>query len=165
MIARQRLYDCAFLSALGLVILVGMLALAHAGDIPDRTMTPGEVASTDAAEVCSKVDGQTYSKRHRQTPSSLKDQVTAEYHGDRWAPHEIDHRVPLSLGGADTLKNLWYQPAPGYHCKDHLEHRVWEMVCRAGTLSLAEGQAVFLDDWRAGYTRYVGDLSACLGNN
>jgi hypothetical protein len=29
-------------------------------------------------------------------------------------------------------------------------------------MSLADAQAVFLGDWRVGYTLYVGDLGACL---
>lgn len=64
--------------------------------------------------------------------------------------YELDHRVPLEVGGAprDT-PNLWIQPwagTQGARAKDTLENRVRADVC-SGRLTLAQGQAVFLGDW------------------
>jgi len=58
---------------------------------------------------------------------------------------EIDHLVPLCLGGSDDFSNLWPQPrqtiAPKWNAeaKDRLERRLCEMVC-SGQLDLATAQ-------------------------
>src|SRR6476469_47970 len=94
--------------------LCSSLALAEPhcrpGEIPDEKCSPGVVASTDEADVCGIVGGQSYSKRHRATPAGLKALITRRYgqtpdSGD----HEIDHVGPLALGFADVVYNLWYQ--------------------------------------------------------
>ena len=75
--------------------------------------------------------------------------------------YEEDHRVPLGVGGspADPL-NLWpeqrYGPY-GANAKDGLEYRVYRDVCD-GSLTLAEGRAVFLGDW------WTADVPAVAGN-
>jgi hypothetical protein len=153
----------------GLVrVLIGLLAIgftisATAQDFPlrpDDSLTPGVVASTDADDVCGIVDGLTYSKRHRHTSPELKREVYAAYHVDHAGREfEMDHRVPLCLGGADVRENLWPQAGwqhPSYHDKDVLEETVCRMVCRDHTMTLEEGQAVFLGDWQGGYLRILG---------
>lgn len=64
--------------------------------------------------------------------------------------YEEDHRVPLEVGGNPTSPlNLWPEPwdgPHGAHAKDTIENRVHKDVC-SGTLTLAQGQAVFLGDW------------------
>lgn len=70
------------------------------GEIPDSRCSPGVVASTNVADVCGEVNGKSYSERHRKTPEGLKQAIRKRYvveqnRGDA----EIDHRVPLALGG------------------------------------------------------------------
>ena len=128
--------------------------------VPDDTLTPGVVASTDPAEVCGRVDGLTYSQRHRQTTDKMKQAVYAAYHINRAGrDFEVDHREPICAGGADVLKNLWIQLGflhPSYHDKDRLEAYVCRAVCRTHTMTLAEGQAIFLGDWTVGFERVFG---------
>lgn len=126
--------------------------------IPDRTLTPGVIASTDENEVCA-TGGATYSQTHRITPPSMKLQVRRRYSVNSCG--EIDHLLPLSLGGADVTENLWCQPGPpepwDFRAKDRLETRIWSMVCREHTMSLADAQAIFLgQDWRVAFCKYVG---------
>ncbi len=48
---------------------------------------------------------------------------------------EIDHIVPLELGGANEIANLFPEPGSrnaNYHVKDELENRLHDLVC-AGT--------------------------------
>jgi hypothetical protein len=139
---------------------VGFARLSFPDDAqirPDDLLTPGAIASTDFADVCGIIDGLTYSKRHRRTSSELKRDVYETYHVDRAGRNfEIDHRVPLCLGGADVRENLWPQPGyehPSYQEKDALEEEICRRVCRDHTLSLQEGQAIFLGDWIIGYQR------------
>jgi hypothetical protein len=66
--------------------------------------------------------------------------------------YELDHIVPLDLGGASLdLRNLMLQPWAGAcyaHMKDDLERRLSIMVC-AGDLTLKGAQHEITTDWRA----------------
>ncbi|MBJ7598392.1 MAG: hypothetical protein JF922_09945 [Candidatus Dormibacteraeota bacterium] len=77
------------------------------------------------------------------------------------ALHELDHRLPLEIGGAPRdLANLWPEPweadakhpqgsgrpGGGAQAKDKIENRTRAAICN-GRLSLAEGQRIFLGDW------------------
>jgi hypothetical protein len=69
---------------------------------------------------------------------------------------EIDHLIPLCLGGADDDKNLWPQPRRSIEkewpaeLKDDLEHRLCEMVC-AGELDAKDAQTEISSDWTESY--------------
>src|ERR1700687_2216276 len=117
------------------VALAGGTALAQDFPIrPNDSLTPGAVASTDPNDVCGIVDGLTYSRRHRHTPIELKREVYAAYGiAADGRPFEVDHRVPLCVGGADVRENLWPQEGwqhPNFHDKDRLEVEICRMVCR-----------------------------------
>ena len=150
------------------LMLAGVAAwVTLAGDswpeTPDDKLTPGEIATTDGAEICGWVDGKSYSQRHR-LPFDIE---RARRVFDRYGidPHlhgqfELDHRVPLCLGGADTEKNLWPQPRKGpwtAEMKDRLEAHMCKKMCEytnGSSLgwSLVRGiQSYFLEDWREGY--------------
>jgi hypothetical protein len=75
--------------------------------VPDPTLTPGAVRTTDAFDVCSHGTAQL---RHMNRDRS--DAIMAKY-GLPAGPHEayeIDHLIPLSIGGSDDDQNLWPQP-------------------------------------------------------
>jgi hypothetical protein len=67
---------------------------------------------------------------------------------------ELDHLVPLSLGGADTLDNIWPQCGPVgvsaenlyFRKKDRVEYYLGWMV-REGKMSLADAQSGIAKDW------------------
>ncbi len=138
--------------------------VAVASEVPDDSVTPGVVASTDQREVCGTADGLTYSKRHRATPQALK---TAIRERDSCDPHnsEVDHRLPLALGGDDVEGNLSCQPGPAYgvkwnfHDKDRLEVYAWQSVCKHHTMSLSAAQAMFLapSNWIKRYCEVFQD--------
>lgn len=124
---------------------------------PNPILTPGVVADTNQAEVCAR-GGSTYSQTHRLTTEALKDWVMREYGLSTRVGLEIDHRVPLCLGGADEAANLWPQSYSGpwnAHLKDKLEAYACREVC-AGKVPLATAQAWFLSDWRTQYTVLFG---------
>lgn len=70
----------------------------------------------------------------------------------RIGDYELDHIVPLALGGHPTkLSNLALQPWRGENSateKDVLEHRLQRMVC-AGRIPLAAAQYCIAEDWHA----------------
>jgi hypothetical protein len=127
---------------------------AHHGFValPDAHYTPGEVRTIDVNEVCH--GGST--KQYRHTTSDEKKRVCVMYGVAHcpWEGHEeLDHLIPLELGGADTVANLWVQmaePRPGYHEKDALENFLHNQVCD-GKMALVDAQAAIRTDWYAAY--------------
>src|SRR5262249_31667040 len=70
---------------------------------------------------------------------------------------EVDHLIPLELGGSNAIKNLWPEPAdptPGFHQKDALENKLHALVC-AGSLDLATAQQAIAANWYSAYVQYV----------
>jgi hypothetical protein len=90
--------------------LVSILATAPVGafDVrPDKNWTGGSVRTGDPKEAC----GHAKENRHW-LPPAWRDEILRRYglppgtHPD----YEIDHLIPLCLGGSDDLSNLWAQP-------------------------------------------------------
>jgi hypothetical protein len=150
--------------------IIGALALAlwaapqhaHYGHhalvlLPDSQVTPGEVRTTDVNEVCH--GGSTRQYRHTTSAEKKKD---CTMYGLIACPHEgtleLDHLIPLELGGADVIANLWPQPAnpkPGFHEKDVLENYLHDQVC-AGKMALIDAQAAIRTDWAQAYADMKG---------
>jgi hypothetical protein len=84
---------------------------------PNPTLTPGAELTTDAATIC--VPG--YASRVRDVSAATKKQVYAEYGVTYPQPagaYEVDHFIPLEIGGSNDIENLWLEPAtptPGFH--------------------------------------------------
>src|SRR3984893_14543318 len=102
--------------------------------LPDPSLTPGAVRTPSATEVCNDPSTEQYRNWSRERD----DRILEEY-GLPPGPHpdyEIDHLIPLDLGGADEDANLWPEPrasivpyAVSAEAKDKLEWRMADMVC------------------------------------
>ena len=130
----------------------------------DVMVTPGVVRTLSKTDVCE--GGST--KQFRHTTEAMKTAAYAEYGVDKNYPlpgagsgtfkaplYEIDHLIPLELGGADELENLWPQPFyqhPGAHEKDVLENFLHREVC-VGKMDLQEAQRTIATDWYSAYLR------------
>jgi len=137
------------------VVRTSSAAAVPAAAMPDPTRTPGEALPVGASDIC--VPG--YAARTRDVSAETKAAVYAEYDITHHitGQYEVDHLIPLELGGSNDVKNLWPQPAeprPGYHEKDDLENALHDLVC-AGRLDLATAQRAIATDWYAAYVRYV----------
>ena len=134
----------------GAALVTGCLAR------PNARLTPGAVfAGVTVAQVCTPG----YATSVRDVPVSEKDAVYAEYGITQHAPgqYEVDHLIPLELGGSNDIQNLWPEPAlpvPGFHQKDVLENVLHDMVC-AGVISLPAAQHAIATDWLAAYHLFV----------
>jgi hypothetical protein len=78
--------------------------------------------------------------------------------GSQAIHYELDHFVPLALGGHPrSLDNLWLQRWDGEwnaKVKDRLERKLQVMVC-AGQLTLRTARAAIEKNWKAAYRKYV----------
>ena len=73
---------------------------------PDPNKTGGPVEYYMPVQVCG------HSSEHRHFSNALRDEVLRRY-GLPPGPHpdyEIDHLVPVCLGGGNDVSNLWPQP-------------------------------------------------------
>jgi hypothetical protein len=128
--------------------LQGEAARAHCvarGELPDSACTPGAAEPLTREQLCSR---STRERRH--VSEATKRAVLASY-GVPWSArggYEVDHRVPLCVGGSNDVANLWAQPSPSYEAKDRVEAHVCRAIC-AETMTAEEGQRVFLGDWRS----------------
>ena len=127
---------------------------AIAGPLPDHGCTPGSVfAGAGTSTIC--VSG--YTKRVRNVPTKLRLRLFAAYgiaYPQPTGSYELDHLVPLALGGDNSAANLFPEaaaPKPGFREKDVVEVYLYENVC-AGRLPLAAAQKQIAEDWTAVYT-------------
>ena len=115
---------------------------------PNPTLTPGAVLTTDASAICTAG----YAASVRNVSAATKKQVYAEYgvsYPQAAGAYEVDHFVPLEIGGSNDIKNLWLEPAsptPGFHQKDQFENFEHDQACK-GTINAAEAQSRMVSDW------------------
>lgn len=125
---------------------------AKASPLPDPALTPGAAIDVAVNKLCEPG----YARAQRHTSRALKLAIYAAY---QIAPdsgrYEIDHLIPLALGGADIASNLWPQRyGDGAAAeKDRLEKFLHREVC-AGKLPLNVAQAEIAKNWRATYRKY-----------
>src|SRR5208282_1087672 len=93
-------------------------------------LTPGAIFPNVTVDMLAHVG---YTKSVRNVPESEKERVFAEYGITHHSPgeYEVDHLIPLELGGSNDIKNLWPEPYHGAwnaHIKDRLEDKLHAMV-------------------------------------
>jgi hypothetical protein len=146
-----------------LLLALPLSCLAHA-QLPDARLTPGVIRTTSAAEICAK---SFRTKPFRLTTAAMKKQVCAAYHVKqcpKLGTLELDHLVPLELGGLDDVRNLWpqmarYPGSVGFHVKDKLENELKRRVCKTKSMTLPEAQQCLQSNWVACYQRTFGATS------
>lgn len=126
------------------LLLIWLLVTSPVGKLPNRTLSPGEVATTDTAVFCHP--GFAALERKKET-QSIKNQTYALY-GITGAHIEyvIDHVVPLELGGKSSVKNSFPQKHPYDKSKDSLEDKLHSLVCK-GRYPVRSAQKSIATDW------------------
>lgn len=124
------------------------------GGLPDAACTPGAIFPDATVQ---KICTYGYTRTVRNVPFQEKDQVYAEYsiYHHYSGEYEVDHLVPLELGGSNDIANLWPEaanPTPGFHEKDQVENYLHDQVC-SGAMSLKDAQTQIATNWLAVYNR------------
>jgi hypothetical protein len=125
-------------------------------NLPDKNLTGGSVRTGERDAACG------HAKESRGRMNAVRrDQILSRYglppgtHPD----YEIDHLIPLCLGGSDDPSNLWPQPRRSIEetwnaeAKDRLQRLMCRMVC-GGQIDVAAAQEAFATDWIAAYHAY-----------
>lgn len=126
----------------------------HGGvDRPDPNLTPGLVASTDLVAICQmgkRIHGE-FLLRDPLIAPSVQQEALAEYNiPAARAPHYgLDFLVPLQLGGANAIQNIWPVSTThgvGFREKEILNIRLHVLVCER-QMPLDQAQKAVATDW------------------
>ena len=125
---------------LAVIIVLGLAAVSQAEDamLPDPKLTPGKLARVGTP--------------HHELGEALERKVFKRYRipWSRRAEFRIDHLIPVELGGADSIDNLWPQSleVKPYDAerKDLLARRLLALI-GAGKITLVQAQEEIRKDW------------------
>ena len=121
------------------------------GQLPDPRCTPGsidpDVTQADIqSTICKKGWTATVRPPEAQTERFKYDVAYPHYGTPPGERTELDHLVPLELGGSNDATNLWPEYPPSPNPKDKVEDALNHAVCD-GRVSLARAQAAIASDW------------------
>ena len=126
--------------------------------LPDPNLTPGDALQVTAKDIC--VSG--YSKKVRNVPQAVKEQVYHDYHIAHRAKgeYEVDHLISLELGGSNSTRNLWpesYETSPwNAHVKDKLENAFHKDIC-SRKIDIKDAQKQMASNWIVAYKKRFPD--------
>lgn len=125
--------------------------------LPNPKLTPGDALRVTRDDLCDHK----YEDLDDSTPVTVKDQVFKRYGIRMGGPesYNIDHLIPVSLGGSNDVKNLWPQPLSGewnHQKKNKLEDHLHKLVCQ-GELDLKTAQREIASDWVSAYRKHIGE--------
>ena len=119
----------------------------------DLTYTPGAVSGMTKDQLC---DPAFRTGTVRNVSSETKRRVCEEYgiakEHCNGREYEIDHLLPIEVGGSNDIENLWAQPIDQARRKDVLENVEKKRVCH-GSATLDDIQSALSTDWYAEYLK------------
>lgn len=146
--------------------------------VPDPRCTPGGINPTVTADILRDPSWRTRCNRNCESTEKEKHAAYGWYairaprhnSGDRQVC-ELDHLVPLELGGADGLGNIWPECGPSstdlknryFKIKDRVENYLADEV-KAGRMPLDVAQRGIASDWTqflAEANRYCASGGRC----
>ena len=130
-----------------IALIVVTNALAQEALVPNSKRTPGRVAKRD--------------KDRGGVTLAMEKKVFARYRlpWSRRAEFKIDHLIPVELGGADTVDNLWPQSLRAKPYGADRKELLTEMLLariRAGQMTIAQAQEQISRDWIDAFIDHLG---------
>jgi hypothetical protein len=122
------------------------------GQLPDRSCTPGSIdPAVSQGDVHSTICRARWTETVRppvsQTGPAKYQIAYPAYHLAGGAVSELDHLVPLELGGSNDITNLWPEVGKvSNNPKDKVENALNHAVCD-GKVSLAAAQLAIASNW------------------
>ena len=129
------------------ILAIASTAPAQDALLPNPKLTPGRIAERD--------------KDRGGVTLQMEQKIFARYRlpWTRRAEFKIDHLIPLELGGADTIDNLWPQSLRvkpyGPDRKELLTEVLLERI-RAGRMTIAQAQEQIRKDWIDAFVDHLG---------
>ena len=136
-----------WLIVLSVVFVMTANASAQEALLPNPKLTPGRIAKRDKdrSGVTLKMEKKVFSRYRLPWP--------------RRAEFKIDHLIPVELGGADTVDNLWPQSVRtkpyGADRKELLTEVLLERVAKK-QITLEQAQEQIRKDWIDAFIDHVG---------
>ena len=133
--------------------IIGIPAFA-AAQLPSSFQTPGAKGKANEAQVCAadfEASVKPMAKWQREQALERYGKRPEDFTG------ELDHLIPISLGGSNDPDNLWPLPSNkdmGPAQKKALDLKLHELVC-AKTITLKAAQDAIKKDWVKAYAQYV----------
>lgn len=127
------------------------------GQLPDPSCTPGAIdPAVTQANIGETICRTGYTRTVRPPESDTERFKFDEAYPAYGVPHrtrtELDHLVPLELGGSNDAANLWPERPPTPNPKDDVEGALNDAVC-SGKVSLADAQRAIASDWKTAEAR------------
>jgi len=131
--------------------LTGPCHSGDGGQLPDPRCTPGGIdpavtQATIGSTICTSGYTSTIRPPEAQTEAFKFDDAYPAYGIPSGTATELDHLVPLELGGNNSAANLWPEVPPSPNPKDSVEDALNAAVC-AGRVTLASAQQAIALDW------------------
>jgi hypothetical protein len=136
-----------FLAAIIASVALATNAQAQEALLPNPKLTPGRIAERD--------------KDRGGVTLAMEKKVFSRYRlpWPRRAEFKLDHLVPVELGGADTIDNLWPQSVRtkpyGADRKELLTEVFLERIARK-QITLEQAQELIRKDWIDAFVDHVG---------
>jgi hypothetical protein len=136
-----------WLITLSVLFVLSAGARAQEALLPNPKLTPGRIAQTD--------------KDRGGVTVEMEQKLFARYRlpWTRRAAFKIDHLIPLELGGADTIDNLWPQSLRarpyGPDRKELLTEVLRQRIAKR-QITLEEAQELIRRDWIDAFIDHLG---------
>ena len=160
--AGDALNFCGAVAGLSTALRNPLLHMARAHILPPAE-TPGAVdpaitQSNIDTTICRPGFARSARPSYALTGPLKRQMMDAQYPGGRMAGYELDHLIPISLGGAPfDRRDLWLQPRQGQANagdKNVLAYVLWRMVCER-RVPLETAQRAISRDWTQAYAIYA----------
>ena len=130
--------------------LTGACRTRDRGLLPDRSCTPGAIdPAVTQANIGSTICRAGYTDSVRPPESqteAFKWGVAEPAYGQHDVSGELDHLVPLELGGDNDARNLWVEAGPIPNGKDAVENALNHAVCD-GAITLRAARREIARNW------------------